>query len=745
MALEIALSDARSVTRANERRAADIRPVLSLIVAVDTVHEGVRRSLADMMDAVESERVEIIAASREELPDAPPGVRVVVLDSPSRGDRYDRAVEHASGDLLAFTDYRIRLPRNWAASVRTVFNDHSIAVAGGPVVPRSRWRGERISALIMDRHFGATPSGHISRLERARPVSEVAGSNLIIRRELFFAVGGFQSPSVGGEAVRLCYKVRTLLDRRVLYEPALAVSATAPRFPGSFLADIAAYGRARGDLARRYREVAPLIPYGLPTLFVLLILAELALLPFHPWKASIIGGAILLLVYLVEAVSVLRGKARLSDRLVAAAALPLVPIAYGLAFVRGYLGRNLADVSPMRSRKRPLRVLIINWRDLAHPSAGGAETYMHEIGRRWAEQGMDVGWLCQRHSRSARIELIDGIRVHRVGGRFTLYPRVAITYLMHLRGRYDIIVDCENGIPFFTPLFSRVPKVLVVHHVHQHIFRERTRPPMRWLGLWLEGWVMPRVYRKAQVIAVSESTRADLIDLGFPEHQIEIVHNGVHLPDVPPQPTLRPTILYLGRLTRQKCIDVCLRAMPMVLRAYPDARLEIVGQGPDRNRLERLSWSLRLASSVRFHGYLMDGLRDAVAAQAWVAVCPSAFEGWGASAVEASARGLPVIASNVNGLRDSVRDGETGILVPHNDPVALAEALLELLGDRQRRGEMGAAGFHWASLHSWDNSAAQLRRILLRHANRGRRDLVGVAQPVALPAHEDAGELVSAG
>ena len=109
---------------------------------------------------------------------------------------------------------------------------------------------------------------------------------------------------------------------------------------------------------------------------------------------------------------------------------------------------------------------------------------------------MDVGWLCQRHKGSSRNELLDGIRVHRVGGRFTLYPRVVISYLFRLRGRYDVIVDCENGIPFFTPLFARIPKVLLVHHVHREIFRRETHPPLRWLGYWLEGWLMPRVYQQ---------------------------------------------------------------------------------------------------------------------------------------------------------------------------------------------------------------------------------------------------------
>ena len=449
----------------------------------------------------------------------------------------------------------------------------------------------------------------------------------------------------------------------------------------------------------------------------------------------------LFVLYVVQAVGVLfaKGPARPGDRLLATLGLPLVSLTYGVAFVRGFFGPSLAEISPLRGRQRPLRVLIINWRDISHPWSGGAEMYMHEIGRRLAEKGMDVGWLCQRHKGSSRTELLDGIRVRRVGGRFTLYPRVAISYLFKLRGRYDVIVDCENGIPFFTPLFARIPKVLLVHHVHREIFRRETHPPIRWLGYWLEGSLMPKVYRKTPIVAVSASTRDDLVGLGFKAEQIHIVHNGVlEVTPLDRKPAPEARILCAGRLTPQKGVDVIIRAMPMVLRAFPNAHLDIVGQGPDRTRLERLAWSLKLATHVRFHGYLPGAARDQLAAQAWVAVCPSAFEGWGVSCVEAGARGLPVIASNVNGLRDSVRDGITGLLVPHGDASALAEALVGLLGDPERRAEMSAAGIDWAAAHSWERSTNELRLVLAGAIETERQDeaLVIAPTPFSTPDAE---------
>ncbi|MFZ0130231.1 MAG: glycosyltransferase [Candidatus Dormiibacterota bacterium] len=719
----------------DEHQASDA-PALTVIVAVDAVHDGASRSLRDMLAVIGDASCEVIVATREAWPAAPDGVTVVAYNAASRGDRFDRAAAEAHGRILAFVDDRVRLPKGWAERVIDYFDNPSVSVAGGPVLPRSRWRPERISALILNSHLGTTPSGHVSRAEKPRTVSELAGSNLLIRDDVFRDVGGFQSPSVGGEAVRLCYKVRSILGRDINYEPKLAVTATTRRFPGPFLADTAAYGRARGDMARRFREVAPFYPYALPTLVTLFVLVELALIGVPPLRhirlAGYIGASLLFVLYVVQAVGVLfaKGHARAGDRILATLGLPLVSLTYGVAFVRGFFGPSLGEISPLRGRQRPLRVLIINWRDISHPWSGGAEIYMHEIGRRLAENGMDVGWLCQRHRGSSRNELLDGIRVHRVGGRFTLYPRVAISYLFKLRGRYDVIVDCENGIPFFTPLFARIPKVLLVHHVHREIFRRETHPPLRWLGYWLEGGLMPRVYKKTPIVAVSASTRDDLVSLGFSADQIHIVHNGVV--EVTPllrQPAPTARILCAGRLTPQKGVDVIIRAMPQVLRSFPNAQLDIVGQGPDRTRLERLAWSLKLATHVRFHGYLPGAARDHLAAQAWVAVCPSAFEGWGVSCVEAGARGLPVIASNVNGLRDSVRDGITGLLVPHGDPHALADALVGLLGDPERRDAMSAAGIEWAAAHSWERSTTELRVVLGRAIDASRRGDTLVVAP----------------
>jgi glycosyltransferase involved in cell wall biosynthesis len=401
----------------------------------------------------------------------------------------------------------------------------------------------------------------------------------------------------------------------------------------------------------------------------------------------------------------------------AAIGLPLAHMAYSVGFWRGFLGSSLSDVSPGRFWTRPPRILILNWRDVTHPWAGGAESYMHQIARRWVRNGCEVGWVSERYRTGKRVEMLDGIRFHRLGGQFTVYPFAAFAYLLRLRKRYDIIIDCENGIPFFTPLFSRKPVVLVVHHLHQEVFRRELPFYMRWLAVWLEGWLMPRVYRENPVVAVSPSTLSELEIRGYDPAHMTIITNGVEVPSKEEIADRNgtPLLLCLGRLKRYKSVDVLLRAMPAILAKFADVELSIVGQGPEREPLERLAWSLGLASKVRFYGYLPVEAKNNLLSRGWITICPSAFEGWGVVCLEASAWGRPVVAARVPGLRDAVIDGETGCLVPYGDSAALASQVITLLGDGQRREAMGCAGRNWAREHDWDTSAASFLKVVVAY------------------------------
>ncbi|MGH3782687.1 MAG: glycosyltransferase family 4 protein, partial [Pseudonocardiaceae bacterium] len=346
------------------------------------------------------------------------------------------------------------------------------------------------------------------------------------------------------------------------------------------------------------------------------------------------------------------------------------------------------------------RILVLNWRDIRHPEAGGAERYMHEIARRWVRQGVKVTWFTARPEGTAAHEMIDGIVITRFGGPLSLYPLAALR-LLRTHGTFDAVVDCQNGIPFFSPMFAEVgvPIVQVVHHVHQDQFATRFTPPLAAAGRLLEGPVARSVYGSRAIAAVSPSTRLELRRrLGF-RGPVFIVPNGtIEVPALTGPRDPDPTISLVSRLVPHKRIDVLLGQVAAAARRIPRLRVDIVGDGPERARLNQLAVDLGLQTAVTFHGYQPDVARDKLLSRAWVTTSTAAAEGWGCSVVEAAAWGVPCVALQAPGIRDSVIDGRTGWLAkrPQDFGAALITALDELT-DEQRTREISAACQQWAT------------------------------------------------
>lgn len=393
-------------------------------------------------------------------------------------------------------------------------------------------------------------------------------------------------------------------------------------------------------------------------------------------------------------------------------------------------------------------VLVLNWRDVHHPQAGGAEQYMHEIARRWVAAGVRVTWYAARPEGLSRREVVDGIEVVRCGGELTLYPRV-LARLARTRGRFDAIVDCQNGIPFFSPLVAGDRPVLqVLHHVHQDQFATRFPAPLAALGRFLEGRAARRVYGERTVAAVSPSTRRELRRRLGLRGPVAIVPNGsAPLPAPRAQRATAPTVAVVSRLVPHKRIDVLLGQIAEVARAVPGLRVDIVGEGPERPRLESLVDDLGLGGTVTLHGFAPDAVRDAIISRAWVTTSTSDAEGWGCTVIEAAAQGVPCVAVDVPGIRDSVVDGRTGRLVPEVTAMgaAITEVLRELADDARARVREDACR-EWAGAFTWERSADLLAGALLAHARPARSDLATVARfrrPVGLDARALAAALRS--
>lgn len=375
-----------------------------------------------------------------------------------------------------------------------------------------------------------------------------------------------------------------------------------------------------------------------------------------------------------------------------------------------------------------MNILVMNWQDIRNPRGGGAEVHLHEIFKRIAARGHQVTLFCSSFPGAADEEWIDGLRVIRKGGRNVFNLFVPFQYWFRFsRGKFDVVVDDINKIPFYTPWFVREPLVGIVHHLFSDsIFLEAPLPAASYVAA--AEWIATRVYRSTPMVVVSESTRQELIGHGFQDELISIVHNCVDhsvyrlATDIPGDP---PVVGHFGRLKKYKSVDHLLRAFQIVRMEMPEARLKIVGEGDYRPSLEKLAVDLGLKDVVEFTGFRGKGDAVTLLQSMHLAVNCSAKEGWGLTVIEANACGVPVIASDVPGLRDSVLDEKTGLLYEFGNIEQLAQKILLVLRDQHLRERLRGEAITWARSFDWEESANKMMAVLEQAVDRKKRGRQG--------------------
>jgi glycosyltransferase involved in cell wall biosynthesis len=359
------------------------------------------------------------------------------------------------------------------------------------------------------------------------------------------------------------------------------------------------------------------------------------------------------------------------------------------------------------------RVTFLVWRDTGHPDGGGSELFVERVAAHLASQGWDVTLCCARYPGAPSGELRDGVRFRRRGGRLTVYVH-GLAYLLTRRGRRcDVVVDVQNGIPFFSPAVRRRGVVVLVHHVHREQWQIIYPGAFGRFGWWVESRIGPRLYRGRPYVTVSDASRRDLVQLGVRPESISVVHNGIDVPHPEqrrPHPQV-PTICVLGRLVAHKQVEHAFDAAARVRGTVRDLRVEVVGDGWWRDRLEAHADELGLRDIVTFHGHVSDDERDAVLDRAWVLLAPSVKEGWGIAIMEAAAHGVPAIAyASAGGVCESIVDGTTGWLV--DDVNGLVKRTEELLTDRLLRDWMGANARERAAEFNWRATGTRFDELL---------------------------------
>ena len=369
-----------------------------------------------------------------------------------------------------------------------------------------------------------------------------------------------------------------------------------------------------------------------------------------------------------------------------------------------------------------MRILLVNWQDRENPQAGGAEIHLHEIFGRLAAKGHQVRLLCGGWSDCPPRAQLDGIDVFRVGTRHTFPFSAHRYYSRHFQGWADVLVEDINKIPLYTPRWGANRTLALVPHLFGGTAFQEFPAPVA-AAVWTAERPLGRVYRRVPFEAISQSTADDLAARGIPRASVEVIYPGIDTVAYTPDPAGRspaPVFSYLGRLKKYKGVHIVIRAFAAMAGAIPNAVLEIAGAGDYRRELETLARSLDLAERVRFLGRISESDKLALLRRSWALVFASPKEGWGITNLEAAACATPVVASNSPGIRESVRDGETGYLVPHGDATAMGAAMRRIAESPDLVLRLGADARRFAESFTWERAADETERHLLRIAGQER-------------------------
>ena len=348
----------------------------------------------------------------------------------------------------------------------------------------------------------------------------------------------------------------------------------------------------------------------------------------------------------------------------------------------------------------------MSWRDLANDLAGGSEVLIDRLAVGMMDLGHEVTLLSGGPVAERPYPVVD------LGGTLTQYLRAPLMHHRTVRD-WDLLVDVENGIPYFSPLWRRMPVLAFVNHVHTDQWGQRFGPVLSGVGRMAEEVVMPRVYRRVPFLAISASTADSLIQIGIDPDRISILNPGVDLPAVDAvERSTEPLFVCAGRLVPHKRIDLLLRVWEQV-RPVTGGRLVVIGDGPELESLRKTA-----GAGVEFAGWVDEEEKWRLLGQAWALIHPSHHEGWGIVIIEAAAVGTPSVGFRVPGVRDAIVDARTGFLVDTEEE--LAKRWIQLSEDGALRGQLAAAGREYAAGFGWEGVVREFEAIAVAAAESVR-------------------------
>lgn len=361
-----------------------------------------------------------------------------------------------------------------------------------------------------------------------------------------------------------------------------------------------------------------------------------------------------------------------------------------------------------------MNILILSWRGPGHPHAGGAEISTHEHAKGWVKKGHKVTLITSSFAGGKPEEFIDGVKIIRRGSQFFWVHIYAFKwYLFDHHERFDLVVDEFHGMPFFTPLYIPIKKIAFIHEVTKEVWRLNPwKEPFNLLpyliGGTLEPYVFKFFYSNIPFMTVSQSSKQDLINWGIDKTKITVVHNG--LTTVKQKRVSKEkikTLIFLGAISKDKGIEDALQVFSSIYEAERNWQMWIVGKADHKylEKLKVLSSDLGIIDKVKFWGFVSEQKKFELLSRAHLAINTSIREGWGLVNIEANSVGLPVLAYDVSGSRDSVRDGKNGFLVSYGNYKQLASRAIEIMENGKLYRKISTQAIHWSKGFSWERAA----------------------------------------
>lgn len=351
-----------------------------------------------------------------------------------------------------------------------------------------------------------------------------------------------------------------------------------------------------------------------------------------------------------------------------------------------------------------MKILILNWRDPKNPKSGGAEIVTIRHAEAWVKAGHEVTWLTGKFPNSLPQEDINGVKIIRKGTSLSIYL-IAPFYYFFSKQKFDLVIDQIHGLPFLTPLYVKEPKIAFIHEVAGEIWDYMYPFPINVLGKLSEKVYFP-LYKKIHFWTDAPSTHDDLAKFGIPKKNCHAILCPADDPPLTKLPSKEktPTFLFVSRLVKMKGIERVIAAFSEIVKQLPQAKLWLIGGGEEVyvQKLKEQIKQQHLENNIIFWGFVPRRQKMELMSKAHILLHASVKEGWGLVVIEAASQATPAVVYNVAGLKDSVKNKKTGVVINENTPQEMGKQAVKLYTDQKRYKEFQKNCLDWAGSLKWN-------------------------------------------